>query len=238
MESDVFGLFNTKHIHRNAQSCIRTSSPAFRQWCDKPATSEPDSTVWPYHRSSIWPWSGVRKIGMYGTVYNRLTSAGNAEHTNKLFISPSLTVADTSTTFFFLTKSAPYQNKCITTHPISLTLPNRKQFMSTHLCNVVIPGLCTVLTGHIVLDLTIASLFRICLLCKAGCTVIFHNDKCQIVYNNKVILTGYKEPLSNVWTLLILPEMSKSAPVFSCTVYNLASFGLFPAAPIDCNILV
>ncbi len=26
-ESDVFGLSDTKHVHRNAQSCIGTSSP-------------------------------------------------------------------------------------------------------------------------------------------------------------------------------------------------------------------
>ncbi len=44
-----------KHLNMNAQSCIRTSSPAIRQWCGKPATSEPDSTVWTYHTSIIWP---------------------------------------------------------------------------------------------------------------------------------------------------------------------------------------
>ncbi len=30
-ESDVFSLSNTEHLRRNAQSCIRTSSPALRQ---------------------------------------------------------------------------------------------------------------------------------------------------------------------------------------------------------------
>ncbi len=39
MESDMFGLSNTKHLHRNAQSCILTSSHALRHWCGKFTTS-------------------------------------------------------------------------------------------------------------------------------------------------------------------------------------------------------
>ncbi len=58
----MFGLSNTKHLCRNAQSCIRTSSPALRWWCGEPATSEPDSVVWPYHKSSVWPLPGVPKV--------------------------------------------------------------------------------------------------------------------------------------------------------------------------------
>ncbi len=49
-ESDVFGLSNTKHLHRIAQSCTRTSSPALRCWCGHlppQDTSRPDSVVWP-----------------------------------------------------------------------------------------------------------------------------------------------------------------------------------------------
>ncbi len=72
MESDVFGLSNTKHIRTNAQSCIRTSDSALRQWYGEPATSEPDSTVWPSHMSSIWPWSSVLKVQLYGTFLSSL----------------------------------------------------------------------------------------------------------------------------------------------------------------------
>ncbi len=75
MESDVFGLPSTKYLPRTAQSCIRTSSPALRQWCGKPATSGPDSTVWPHHTSSIWPLSGMSKVRMYGRVFKHLMSA-------------------------------------------------------------------------------------------------------------------------------------------------------------------
>ncbi len=37
MNSDVFGLSNSEHIHRNVQSCIRTSN-VMRWWCGEPVT--------------------------------------------------------------------------------------------------------------------------------------------------------------------------------------------------------
>jgi hypothetical protein len=78
--------------------------------------------------------------------------------------------------------------------------------MSKYVRDVIIPGLPTVLTGHILPDMTTASLFGICILCKAGCTVVFNDDKeCQVIFNKKIILTGYKDPISDLWTLPILP---------------------------------
>jgi hypothetical protein len=50
MDSDVFGLFNTKHLCRRAQSCME---PAVLRWGTDVAylppqdTSMPDSAVWP-----------------------------------------------------------------------------------------------------------------------------------------------------------------------------------------------
>jgi hypothetical protein len=76
----------------------------------------------------------------------------------------------------------------------------------THVCNVMIPGLPTVLTGHIMSDMTTASLFGIRVLCKASCQVLFNNDKCHVIFNGTVILTGYKDIASNLWMLLIYPS--------------------------------
>jgi hypothetical protein len=50
------------------------------------------------------------------------------------------------------------------------------------------PGLPMVVTGYIVPDLALALLVGICPLCKAGCRVIFDNDKCDVEYDGKVIL--------------------------------------------------
>jgi hypothetical protein len=59
--------------------------------------------------------------------------------------------------------------------------------------------------GHIMPDMTSASLFGIRVLCKAGCMIVFDDNKCQVINNGKIILTGYKDPASNLWTLPILP---------------------------------
>ena len=55
-------------------------------------------------------------------------------------------------------------------------------------------------------DMTTVSLFGIRILCKAGCKVLCDSNKCQVIYNSKVFLAGYKDPISNLWTLLILPS--------------------------------
>ncbi len=61
----------------------------------------------------------------------------------------------------------------------------------------------TVLTGHVVPHLAVASLIGIRPLCKAGCIVTFDNDKCDVSYNGKIILRGLKDPASDLWTLPI-----------------------------------
>ncbi len=57
-KSYVFGLSNTEHLCRNAQSCIRTSSPALRQWRGESLPhlfGNPALIVWPPHTYSVWP---------------------------------------------------------------------------------------------------------------------------------------------------------------------------------------
>ncbi len=64
--------------------------------------------------------------------------------------------------------------------------------MSTHVCNIHIPGLPTVLTGHIVQSLTTVSLIGIHPLCKAGCKIVIDDNKCEVMCNDNIISTGYK----------------------------------------------
>jgi hypothetical protein len=63
----------------------------------------------------------------------------------------------------------------------------------------------TILMGHIMSDIRKASLFGIRELCKAGCQVLFNDNNCQIIYARKIILTRFKDPVSNIWTLPVLP---------------------------------
>ena len=123
-------------------------------------------------------------------------------------INPSHAIADTGATSLFLTKGAPCLNKRRTQTPISVTLPDGRKITSSHICDVRIPGLPTVLTGHIMPEMTTASLFGIRILCKAGCKIVFDEEKCQVFYENNIILTGFKDPASDLWTLPILPDDS------------------------------
>jgi hypothetical protein len=58
--------------------------------------------------------------------------------------------------------------------------------------SIIIPGLPTTLIGHIILKLSIASLFGIRVLTEAGCMVKFDKKKCVVRYNGKIILIGMK----------------------------------------------
>ncbi len=71
----------------------------------------------------------------------------------------------------------------------------------THLCDITTTDLPIVLTGHIVPRLSIESLICIRVLCKAGCKVVFTKNCCNVIYNNKVILQGRKDPSTNLWML-------------------------------------
>jgi hypothetical protein len=98
---------------------------------------------------------------------------------------------------------APARNIHVATKPIQISLPDGKKIVSTHICDVDIPGLPHKLIGHIVPDMKMASLLSIHILCKAGCKVIFDDEKCQVNFNGNTILTGYKDPAGNLWTLPI-----------------------------------
>ncbi len=67
----------------------------------------------------------------------------------------------------FVTEGVPVVNKRPTTPPLKVLLANGRQVMSTHMCDIVIKGLPFTLTGHIIPDLSIASLFGIRVLTNA-----------------------------------------------------------------------
>jgi hypothetical protein len=87
----------------------------------------------------------------------------------------------------FIMDGVDVENKGITTRPLTINLPDGTKVMLTHVCNIHIPGLCTVLTGHIVPSFTTASLIGICPLCKVGCKVAFDNNKCEVMCNDNNI---------------------------------------------------
>jgi hypothetical protein len=87
-------------------------------------------------------------------------------------------VADTGATSIFVMKGTPMLNVCLATQPLTIHLLDGKMVKSSHICNVRIPGLPTLLEDHIVPDLMVASLVGICILCKAGCIFVFTDTAC------------------------------------------------------------
>ncbi len=99
--------------------------------------------------------------------------------------------------------------------------------MSTHVCDITIPGLPTVLVGHVVPHLAVALLIGIRPLCKAGCTVTFDKDKWDVIHYGKVILRGWKDSATDLWTLPINPcsmqtAQQQSAPVNDRSLHDKA----------------
>jgi hypothetical protein len=118
-------------------------------------------------------------------------------------VKSSHAILDTGATAIFVMESAPVNNKRVAKQPLTISLPDGIKVKSTHECDITIQGLPTVLTGHIVPSLTVASLIGIRILCDAGCIVIFYTTHCNVVYKGKVIVRGYKDPSTDLWTLPI-----------------------------------
>jgi len=115
--------------------------------------------------------------------------------------STQVAIADSGATQIFIMEGTPVKNKRPTDRPLKVALADGRRVMSTHICDVDIPGLPVVLTGHIIPELSIASLFGIRVLTDVGCTVIFDIDKCVVTFNGNEILRGYKDATTDLWTL-------------------------------------
>jgi hypothetical protein len=42
--------------------------------------------------------------------------------------------------------------------------------------------------------------------------VVFNNEKCEVIFNNKVILTGHKDPSTDLWTLTLPTKRMWTSP--------------------------
>jgi hypothetical protein len=100
-------------------------------------------------------------------------------------------------------------------HPLQISLPYGTQVTLTNICDITIPGLPITLMGHIVPKMTMASLLGIRVLCNMGCVVVFDDESFQVYYKVNLILMGYKDPKSNLWTLSIGQEELWTTPASS-----------------------
>ena len=120
-------------------------------------------------------------------------------------------IADSGATQIFDMDGIPVHNKRKTVCRLKVALADGHRVMSTHMCDIIIHGLPITLVGHIVPELSIASLFGIRVLTEAGCTVKFDIEKCVVKYNGKIILTGMKDPTTDLWTLPIVGSADKTS---------------------------
>ncbi len=81
-------------------------------------------------------------------------------------------------------------------------------------------------TGHIVPSLKIASLIGIQPLCKARCKVVFDDKKCEVIYNKKVILTGFKDPSMDLW-MMPIPRGEVGTTPTSDTAVTISAHKMF-----------
>ena len=105
------------------------------------------------------------------------------------------------------------QEPTLAVRPLTINLPDGTKVMSTHTCDITIPGLPKVLVGHVVPKLSIALLIGIRVLCNAGCKVVFTKTKCNVWYKGTVILSGRKDLSTDLLTLPIDASLRTAEPI-------------------------
>ncbi len=125
------------------------------------------------------------------------------EYLNAITIASTQAIAGMGATSIFIMEGVNVVNKSPVAKPLKIDMPGGQQKMSTHVCNITIPRLPTVLTWHIVPQLTVASLIDNRPSFNAGFTVLFDRDKCDVIFNGSVMLSGYKDATIDLWTLPI-----------------------------------
>jgi hypothetical protein len=145
------------------------------------------------------------------------------ECTNAITIATTHAIGDIGVISIFIMKGMPVKNLPQADHPIAITSPNGRKVVSTHICDIIIASLPTILMGHIIPGTTMASLIGISILCKAGCKVTFGDEKCKVIYKDNIILCRYKDPTTNLWTLPLTPnEIAKTTTVEVSIIPNSA----------------
>ena len=97
------------------------------------------------------------------------------------------------------------KNICPAKNPLNINLPDGKVVNLTHACSLKVSGLPYVLKGHIIPNITVASLIGIHILCKVGCIIVFTDAACYVMYNREIIFIGHKDPSTDLWILPITP---------------------------------
>jgi hypothetical protein len=125
---------------------------------------------------------------------------------------PTTAIADTGCTGHFLQIDDHAQHRQPTNNGIIVQMPNHSRIQATHTCQINIPNLPTkACEAHLFPNLAHA-LLSIGLLCDHGCTAIFDKQHVKISYENAIILTGYRDPETNLWKVPFQPTPAQTQP--------------------------
>ncbi len=165
VESDPTQIFSPAHevIANDDDITVVTSNVSTGSTTSGIESENPDAYTYAAMRTSTHP-PPIQHAAF--PLFAAMTIASNAA------------IADSGATQIFVMDGIPVHNRRKTTCPLKVALADGRRVMSTHMCDIIIPGLPTTLVGHIVPELSIASLFGIRVLTEA---------KCVVKYNGKII---------------------------------------------------
>eukprot|EP00804_Cyclotella_cryptica_P013523 CCRYP_017243-RA/>CCRYP_017243-RA protein AED:0.41 eAED:0.30 QI:0/0/0/1/1/1/5/0/1642 len=116
-------------------------------------------------------------------------------------------IFDSGATAHFLVSTAHVVNKRPALKPLTIRLPNGKNIVSTHTCNLDLPWLPHSITeAHIVPGLSHSSLISTRKFCDAGCQVTLDQQSCKIYYQGALVLTGTRDETTGLWKVPIHPH--------------------------------
>ena len=105
----------------------------------------------------------------------------------------------------------PYINAKPISQGIEVILPSGQSITSSHTAELLLPGLpLTAIQCHIFPDLIAGSLLSIGQLCDHGCNATFTATTVTITNNNIPIITGFRCPLTKLWTINLKPQQKSS----------------------------
>ena len=86
----------------------------------------------------------------------QLFGAPNTEYLNAIDVTALQVIADMVATSIFIIEGTPCKNVRPVIRPLTINLRDGTKVMSTHTCNITIPGLPKVFVGHVEPKLTVA----------------------------------------------------------------------------------
>jgi len=113
----------------------------------------------------------------------------------------------------FLIKGETRNNIQAKHNPLTVNMPIGATTTSSHACELDILGLPkSTCKGHIVPDLTHASVLGVQTLCNAGCKVVLDDDEYRVYYNRKIVLRGFKGPTTDLWVTALNNPNPRTTP--------------------------